>query len=73
MKNFVLIGRLWQRALEFVNEASADRYIAQHCQDIAYEKCSQAEVETRFADFKKKYSNYVDDQHDIRGMIILQS
>jgi len=72
MKNFVLLGSLWRRAVEFANEASADQYIAQHCQGIDYEKCSAAEVQSRFAGFPKKYFSYDPAQTAIRGMIVVQ-
>ncbi|WP_298610550.1 hypothetical protein [uncultured Thiothrix sp.] len=72
MKNFVLLGSLWKRAVEFVNEAQADQYIAQRCQGIDYEKCSAAEVDSRFAGLQKKYLSYDQNQHPIRGLIVVQ-
>lgn len=72
MKNFVLLGQLWKRAIEFVNEASADRYIATHCQGIDYEKCSADELHTRFADADKQYLTYTNELENTRGMIILR-
>lgn len=72
MKNFVLLGHLWKRAIEFVNEASADHYIAKHCQGIDYEKCSAEELNTRFASTSKKYLNATDEQDNIRGMLVLR-
>lgn len=68
MKNFVLLGRLWKHAAEFANEASADQYIAQHCQGIDYEKCSKDEVESRFSGFKQKHLNLDESQNDIRSV-----
>ncbi|MFI0397515.1 MAG: hypothetical protein ACH34X_00430 [Thiolinea sp.] len=73
MKNFVLLGSLWRRAVEFANEASADQYIAQHCQGIDYEKCSADELQSRFAGLKKEYLNYENAQDSIRGMIVVQA
>lgn len=72
MKNFVLLGSLWRRALEFANEANADQYINKYCQGIDYEKCSAAEVHTRFAGFQKKYLDYDNQRNDIRGMIVVR-
>lgn len=73
MKNFVLLGSLWKRAVEFVNETQADQYIAQRCQGIDYEKCSVDEVDARFAGLQKKYLSYDHTQYPIRGMIVVQS
>lgn len=72
MKNFVLLGSLWKRAVEFVSEEQADQYIAQRCQGIDYEKCSADEVHSRFAGLQKKYLSYEPVQHPIRGMIVVQ-
>ena len=71
MRNFVLLGQLWKRAIEFVNEASADRYIAKRCQGIAYEKCSEDELNARFAGMDKQYLDYTDEHDNMRGIIVL--
>lgn len=68
MKNYVLMGCLWKRALEFTNEEQADQYIAQHCHSIDYEKCSAEEIQTRFAGFKQKHLDVANDENDIRSM-----
>ncbi|HMT92990.1 hypothetical protein [uncultured Thiothrix sp.] len=73
MKNFVLLGSLWKRAVEFVSEAQADQYIVQRCQGIDYEKCSADEVDSRFAGLQKKYLSYDHSQYPIRGVIVIQS
>ncbi|MEN9434439.1 MAG: hypothetical protein RLZZ422_2028 [Pseudomonadota bacterium] len=72
MKNFVLLGHLWKRAIEFVNEASADRYIAKHCQGINYEKYSEEELSTRLAGCDTKYITYANEQDNARGVIVVR-
>ena len=35
MKNFVIIGDLWKRVIEFTSEAKADAYMAKNCHTVA--------------------------------------
>jgi hypothetical protein len=73
MKNFVILGQLWRRAVEFPNEAQADEYIAQSCQEIAYEQCSAAELQERFAGYKQVYLSHDSENDPICGTIVLQA
>jgi hypothetical protein len=71
VKNFVIIGDLWKRVIEFVSEANADAYIANNCPGVCCEKCSEAEFEERFARVSKKSLEYGLNEYNALRLIIL--
>lgn len=58
MKNYVLIGEKWKRAIVFTNERYADLYIAKNCPDICCVKYSAADFEAQFGLNAKKVLEY---------------
>jgi hypothetical protein len=71
MKNFVIIGDLWKRVIEFTSEAKADAYMAKNCHTVCCEKCSEAEFEARFANVSKRSLEYGLNEYNALRLIIL--
>lgn len=72
MKNYLVIGEKWKRAIVFWNEYYTDHYIARNCADLAYQKYSEAEFHAIFADTHKQYKEYGPNYYMAQSLILLE-
>ncbi|WML89845.1 hypothetical protein [Thiothrix lacustris] len=58
MKNYVVIGEKWKRAIVFTDEHYADLYITKNCIAVCCTKYSAADFEAQFGQHAKKVLEY---------------
>ncbi|MEB4592771.1 hypothetical protein VSS37_17450 [Candidatus Thiothrix sp. Deng01] len=73
MKNYVIIGHLWLRAIEFVNEERADAYITKNCNpETECGKYTQEEFYTEFQEFYLESHEYGVNEYGALRLIIIR-
>ena len=72
MKNYVVIGEKWNRAIVFLNELYANSYIEENCKNIDYETYSEAEFYGWYANTNKKVLAYGPNYYMAQTLIILE-
>ncbi len=72
MKNYLVLGEKWKRAIVFWNEQYANHYIERNCLDIPYQKYSEAEFHAHFAEVHKKYMEYGPNHYMAQSLILLE-
>lgn len=71
MKNYVVIGEKWKRAIVFTDETYADYYIAKNCPDVCCEKYSEADFNARFALHATKVLEYGLNEYNAQVLITI--
>ncbi len=71
MKNYLVIGEKWVRALVFTDETGAERYIEKNCAGIEYQRYSEAEFNEIYADADMREMEYGINEYMARCLIII--
>ncbi len=71
MKNYVVIGEMWKRAIVFRDEQYADFYINKNCNGIFCRKYSESEFDERFGKMAKTVQEYGLNAYGAHHLIIL--
>ena len=70
MKNYVVIGEMWKRAIVFLDESYADLYISRNCHGVFCRKYSEAEFNERFGKIAKTVQEYGVNAYNAQTLII---
>ena len=73
MKNYVVIGEMWKRAIVFLDESYADLYISKNCTGVFCRKYSEKEFNERFGKIAKTVQEYGLNTYNAQQLIILNS
>ncbi len=73
MKNYVVIGDMWKRAIVFLDENYADLYISKNCEGVFCRKYSEQEFNERYGKIAKTIQEYGLNVYNAQQLIILSS
>ena len=71
MKNYVVLGEKWLRAMVFANDAGADGYTEKNCTNIRYQRYSEAEFRNAYAHANMRLLKYGANGHMAQALIII--
>lgn len=71
MKNYLVIGEKWVRAIVFADEQGADRYIKKNCANIEYKCYSEAEFNEVYAQTEQRIMEYGVNDYWAKSLIII--
>lgn len=71
MKNYLVIGEKWVRAIVFSDEMGAELYIAKNCAGIEYQRYSEAEFNETYADADMREMEYGVNDYMARRLIVI--
>lgn len=71
MKNYLVMGEKWVRAIVFADEACADRYIEKNCTNVNYLRYSEAEFNAAYADADLRVMEYGVNDYMARALIVI--
>lgn len=73
MKNYVVIGEMWKRAIVFLDEGCADLYISKNCHGVFCRKYSEADFNEQFGKIAKTIQEYGANSYNAQALIIFNS
>jgi hypothetical protein len=71
MKNYLVIGEKWVRAIVFADEQCADFYIEKNCANVAYKRYSEAEFNEVYAEAELSVMEYGINDYWAKALIII--
>ncbi|HRJ51567.1 MAG TPA: hypothetical protein PLE99_02280 [Candidatus Thiothrix moscowensis] len=71
MKNYLVMGEKWVRAIVFADEQCADRYIEKNCTNISYQRYSAEEFNAAYADAELRVMEYGVNDYMARALIVI--
>ncbi len=71
MKNYLVLGEKWVRAMVFADEADANDYTEKNCAHIPYQRYSEAEFKRIYVNSGKHRLEYKNDYRQAVPLIII--
>lgn len=71
MKNYVVIGEKWKRAIVFTSEYYADVYITKNCAGVCCHKYTAADFNAQFGNYANKLLEYGVNAYNAQMLIII--
>jgi hypothetical protein len=71
MKNYLVMGEKWVRAIVFADEQGADRYVEKNCANIEYKRYSEAEFNEAYAQTEQRVMEYGVNDYWAKALIII--
>lgn len=71
MKNYLVLGEKWVRAIVFADEQCVDYFIEKNCVKSGYERYSEEEFNRVYAGFKMKVMEYGVNDYFARSLIVI--
>jgi hypothetical protein len=71
MKNYLVMGEKWVRAIVFADEQCADRYIGKNCANINYQRYSEAEFYAEYANAELRVLEYGVNDYLAKALIVI--
>ncbi|OQX07699.1 MAG: hypothetical protein BWK73_27330 [Thiothrix lacustris] len=71
MKNYVVIGEKWKRAIVFTSEYYADYYMAKNCPGVCCEKYSEADFNSTFGQRAHTVLEYGINDYNAQALILI--
>jgi hypothetical protein len=71
MKNYVVIGEKWKRAIVFTDEHFADIYMAKNCPGVCCEKYSEADFQALFGHNAQQVLEYGLNEYNAQVLITI--
>lgn len=71
MKNYLVVGEKWVRAIVFADEQCADRYIEKNCANIRYTCYSEAEFHEAYAQAELRVMEYGVNDYFAKALIVI--
>jgi hypothetical protein len=71
MKNYLLIGEKWVRAIVFADEQAADLYIEKNCENVEYKRYSEAEFNEVYDQAELRVMEYGVNEYLAKALIIV--
>ncbi|HPE60931.1 MAG TPA: hypothetical protein PLB10_11400 [Thiolinea sp.] len=72
MKNYVVLGEKWLRAMVFANDAGADSYTERNCTNIRYQRYSEAEFSQLYAHADMRTLKYGANDAMAQALIVIR-
>jgi hypothetical protein len=71
MKNYVVIGEKWKRAIVFTNEYYADYYMTKNCPGVCCIKYSEDDFNAEFGAHAHKVLEYGLNDYNAQSLIVI--
>lgn len=71
MKNYLVVGEKWLRAIVFADEQCADRYIEKNCTNIDYQRYSEEEFYQVYAEAELRIMEYGVNDYFAQTLIVI--